>query len=126
MVPGVDKKRLKISRNLFNKMIFYNHIEFNTHTLIKKVFTMATILIIDDAEDMRESLHALLEEMHYSVETAPNGNEALEIYKKNPVDLVITDLIMPEKDGVETIIELQKINPEVKVIAISGGGQISG
>ena len=87
---------------------------------------MATILLIDDSEEMRESIHDILEEMQYSVKTASNGVEALEIYKKEPIDLVITDLLMPEKDGVETIIELQRINPAVKIIAISGGGLISG
>ena len=87
---------------------------------------MSTILLIDDSKEIRDSIHDFLEEMEYHVKTASNGVEALKIYKKESIDLVITDLLMPEKDGVETIIELKKINPTVKVIAISGGGQISG
>jgi len=55
---------------------------------------------------------------------AADGIEGLEIYRQEPTDLVITDLIMPEKEGIETIIELKRDFPEVKIIAMSGGGRI--
>ena len=58
----------------------------------------------------------------YEVFTAENGKEAMTIYKNNPVDIVITDILMPEKDGEEMILEMKNSNPAVKIIAISGGG----
>lgn len=87
---------------------------------------MACILVVDDEEVMRELVKDLLEDEGYDVLTASDGNEALEMFKKNRVDVVLTDLIMPNKDGEEEILELRKISPDVKIIVMSGGGQISG
>ncbi len=86
---------------------------------------MARILIIDDDVQMRSRLRQMLEREGYEVEEANNGKVALRAYKENPADLVITDIIMPEKEGLEIIRELRKDYPDVKVIAISGGGHIS-
>ncbi len=86
---------------------------------------MAHILIIDDDVQMRSMLRQMLEREGYEVEEANNGKVALRAYKENPADLVITDIIMPEKEGLEIIRELRKDYPDVKVIAISGGGHIS-
>ena len=86
---------------------------------------MARILIIDDEKDFLEYLKDLLVDEGYEIITALNGIEAIELYKKKPVDIVITDLLMPEKDGEETILELQGINPQVKIVVITGGGDIS-
>lgn len=58
----------------------------------------------------------------YEVEMAENGIEAINKYRENPADLVVTDIIMPEKEGIETIIELKRDYPQVKIIALSGGG----
>ena len=81
---------------------------------------MARILVIEDDEQVREVLRKMLEGAGYDVEDAPDGVEGVQTYKEDPADLVITDLIMPEKDGVETIRELQRDYPDVKVIAITG------
>ena len=59
-----------------------------------------------------------------SIDEATNGNEAIESQTADPFDLIITDLLMPEKQGVEAIIELKRDYPDLKIIAISGGGQI--
>lgn len=83
---------------------------------------MAKILIIDD-DDVREMLRELLERKNYEVVVASNGLEGVDLYRQDPTDLVITDIIMPEKDGVDTIYELGKEFPLLKVIAISGGGR---
>lgn len=83
---------------------------------------MPQILIIDDEKIMRQFFRRLLENEGYDVIEAKNGNEGIEQYQKNKVSLVVTDLIMPEKEGIETIKELKKLFPEVKIIAISGGG----
>ncbi len=81
---------------------------------------MARILVIEDDEQVREVLRKMLEGAGYDVEDAPDGVEGVQTYKEDPADLVITDLFMPEKDGVETIRELQRDYPDVKVIAITG------
>jgi CheY-like chemotaxis protein len=81
---------------------------------------MYRILVIDDDEDMRSLLQAMLRK--YSVLQAANGREGMEVFRTHAPDLVITDLIMPEKEGIETIVELRREQPEAKIIAISGGG----
>ncbi|KAA3657385.1 MAG: response regulator [Calditrichaeota bacterium] len=83
---------------------------------------MQRILIIEDDEDIRIMLQKILEREHYETEVASNGKEGLELYKATPFDLVITDIVMPEKEGIETITELRKMQPDVKIIAMSGGG----
>ena len=83
---------------------------------------MVDILVIEDDEAVRFSLHTALEAMGHAVDTAVNGVEGVNMCEAKEYDLVITDLIMPEKDGVETILELKISNPSLKVVAISGGG----
>jgi len=84
---------------------------------------MKNILVIDDDNDFRKMLCARLEKSGYEVDGVENGKKGVKCYQKKPVNLVITDIIMPEKEGMETILELRKINPSVKIIAISGGGR---
>lgn len=84
---------------------------------------MARILIIDDEQPIRMMLRMMLESEGHTVTEAADGTEGIKLFRQDPQDLVITDLIMPEKEGIETIMELRKDYPEVKVIAISGGGR---
>ena len=84
---------------------------------------MHKILVIDDNEDFRHTLIDLLELEGYEVIGAADGIEGVNLYRQNPVELVITDLIMPNKEGIETIQELCRDYPDVKIIAISGGGR---
>jgi len=83
---------------------------------------MARILIIDDEPQIRSMLKLMLERDGYEVVEAPDGVEGIKVYRQNPADLIITDLIMPNKDGIGMIIELKKEFPDVKIIAMSGGG----
>ncbi len=83
---------------------------------------MERILIIDDEQQIRSMLRLMLERDGYEVVEAPDGIEGIKAYRQKPADLVITDLIMPNKDGIGMIIELQKEFPDVKIIAMSGGG----
>ena len=83
---------------------------------------MARILIIDDETQVRSMLRLMLEREGYEVVEAPDGIEGIKAYRQNPADLILTDLIMPNKDGIGMIIELQKEFPDVKIIAMSGGG----
>jgi len=85
---------------------------------------MRKVLIIDDESSIRKFLRKLIEKGNYQVIEAENGNQGIEAYKKNRPDLIITDLIMPEKDGLETIEEIKILNPDVKIIGISGGGTL--
>ena len=85
---------------------------------------MKRILIVDDDEPLRRLLSQALARAGYAVITAENGVAALRLYREEPVELVITDLIMPEKEGFETIMELRRIEPNLKIIAISGGGRV--
>ncbi len=85
---------------------------------------MPRILIIDDDIQILNMLRQTLERKGYEVAVAPDGKEGLRIYRENPSDLIVTDLLMPEKEGIETIAELRRDFPDVKIIAISGGGRL--
>lgn len=80
------------------------------------------ILVIDDDPFMRDVLDQTLTRAGYEVTLADNGDDGLQKFAQaDTIDLVITDLIMPKKEGVETIAELKRTSPEIKIIAISGG-----
>ncbi len=85
---------------------------------------MAKILVFDDEPSILLMLKKLLEKSGHEVEVALNGKEGMTLFEKNKPDLLITDIIMPEKEGLETIYELRRSHPELKIIAISGGGRI--
>jgi DNA-binding NtrC family response regulator len=86
---------------------------------------MKKILIIDDETHILLMLKKMLERAGYEIDLAANGNEGLYLFKSAPSDLVITDIIMPEKEGLETIREMKRMQPGLKIIAMSGGGKIS-
>jgi len=81
---------------------------------------MATILVIDDHESLRTLLRIMLEWAGHEVMEAPNGRLGLAVYREKPADLVITDIDMPEMNGLDLILELTRAFLDVKVIAISG------
>ena len=82
---------------------------------------MSRILVIDDEDQIRAMLREALELSGHEVLEARDGKEGIRVYQKQPADLVITDILMPEKEGLECILELRRIDPAVRVIAISGG-----
>lgn len=84
---------------------------------------MYSILIIEDDEFVMNMLKQTFERAGYEVGTASNGRIGIQLYKCKPFDVVITDLIMPDMEGIETILKLRADYPDVKVIAISGGGR---
>lgn len=86
---------------------------------------MQRILIIDDEPHILLMLKKMLERTGYEIDLASNGKEGLDLFTRKPSDLVITDIIMPEKEGLETIREMKRMLPELKIIAMSGGGKIS-
>ncbi len=82
---------------------------------------MTSILIIDDEVQIRTVLLKCLEYDGYQVVGAPNGKVGMELFRDEPFDLVVTDIVMPEREGIEIIMELRQYFPETKIIAISGG-----
>lgn len=85
---------------------------------------MKRILIIDDEPSILQFLRAILEDLGYEVVEALNGEEGMRLFQKGRFDLVITDMVMPVKDGLSTIMELMDREPELPVIAMSGGGAV--
>ena len=86
---------------------------------------MAHILLADDNADILSLQSTLLRDAGHEVTTASTGREALQQARIRPFDLVITDIVMPEGDGIETIVEVRRRHPGTKIIAISGGGRMS-
>ncbi|SDU25398.1 Response regulator receiver domain-containing protein [Verrucomicrobium sp. GAS474] len=84
---------------------------------------MAKILIIEDEAPFRTVLVRVLQEKGHTVTEAPDGTDALRLCQAHAFDLMITDLIMPNKEGIETIIEVRKHLPTLPIIAMSGGGR---
>lgn len=83
------------------------------------------VLVVDDNEDMRAFMKIVLEQAGFEAELAPDGERALDLQRRNPADVLITDIFMPVSDGIETIERFKSEFPRTKVIAMSGGGQIS-
>jgi len=86
---------------------------------------MARIIVIDDEKDVRDVLKEVLERAGFDVEIAANGDDGLELLGNKGADVVITDIIMPGKNGVETVHEIRKNFPNTRVIVISGGGNVT-
>ena len=84
---------------------------------------MTKILLVDDDDAFAEMTQKVLTACGYAVVRARNGKEALQLYDPQTVSLVLTDLIMPEMDGMELIVKLEQLDPAVRVIAMSGGGR---
>jgi len=84
---------------------------------------MARILLIDDDDSLRETLHLALVGFGHVVVEASNGKEGLKILSEANPDLLITDIVMPEMEGLELVMKMRTIRPQLKIIAISGAGQ---
>jgi CheY-like chemotaxis protein len=82
------------------------------------------ILVVDDNPDMRESLKALLERAGYAVSLARHGDEALEVQRRSPAEVLLTDLFMPDREGIETIASFRERYPHIGIIAMSGDASI--
>lgn len=80
------------------------------------------ILVVDDDAQLRDLMRRMLELGGFEAVEAGDGDEALKRLRQQPVSLVITDILMPNREGLETIIELRRLQPEVPIIAMSGGG----
>jgi CheY-like chemotaxis protein len=86
------------------------------------VAALRRLLVVDDNEDMRQSMKRLLEHLGYEVRVASNGRHALEMQREAASDVLISDIFMPDTDGLETIKQFREAFPGMKIIAMSGGG----
>lgn len=84
------------------------------------------ILVVDDNADMRCAVAAMLEHAGFCASHAADGNAAVRLQAANPAHVLVTDLLMPEKDGIETIAHFRRDFPDVRIIAMSGGGKARG
>jgi CheY-like chemotaxis protein len=84
------------------------------------------ILVIDDEAAIRQLVRRILERAGHSVIEAPNGRKGISLLRERQVDLVITDILMPEVEGIETILEIRRQFPSTRILAISGGGSVKG
>ncbi|HLP15984.1 MAG TPA: response regulator [Bacteroidota bacterium] len=85
---------------------------------------MAKILVIDDDEIVNDMIVQLLAEAGYEVCGASDGVHGMKLFEASPFDLIITDIVMPEKEGIETILAIRAKSKTVPIIAISGGGKL--
>ena len=81
------------------------------------------MLLIDDDPDFRRPLELAIRRAGFDLRVADNGREALRILQENPVDVLVTDIIMPEMEGIELILKLRRLHSELPVIAMSAGGR---
>lgn len=87
---------------------------------------MPSILVVDDEPQIRRLVRETLEQAGYHVTEACDGKEALQQYRLAPADLVIMDILMPNQDGLETIVALRREFPDLKVMVITGGSDMIG
>ena len=85
---------------------------------------MKRILVIEDDDSVRKLIRRILEGAGYTVLEAPDGVQGVQTYREQRPDLVLTDIFMPGKEGLETILELGLLDLEVRIIAVSGGGNM--
>lgn len=87
---------------------------------------MSSVLVVDDEEQVRQLIRETLERAGHHVWEARDGKEALLLFRQSHADLVIMDILMPDQDGLESIVSLRREYPKVKVIAITGGTDMIG
>ena len=83
---------------------------------------MALILVIDDDDNIRRMVRRILEAAGHETVEGTGGNQGTRLFAERKPDLVITDIVMPDKEGIETILDIRKIDSDAKIIAVSGGG----
>jgi DNA-binding response OmpR family regulator len=86
---------------------------------------MARVLVIEDNRDLRELMQVILQHAGYDVELASDGQIGMKVQRERPADLVVTDIFMPNQDGIETIAKFREEYPDLKVIVMSGDGKLA-
>jgi CheY-like chemotaxis protein len=101
----------------------YDHMQTDRPTGVSAAHN---VLVIDDDAIARATVRAILEDAGYRVTCAENGRQGLKAFRESRPDVVVTDIVMPDKEGLETIVELRALWPNGPIIAISGGGRTGG
>jgi CheY-like chemotaxis protein len=112
-------RQLYLRRQILNYQILSNQ---NRHEI---EINMAHILLVDDDENFRTMLRITLQRLGHQITEATDGSMAIKLHAQNNYDAVMMDLIMPDKEGMETIVEMRKDHPDTKIIAMSGGGRMN-
>lgn len=86
---------------------------------------MIRIMVVDDDEAFRQTVCELLAEGDFEILSAESGTQLFTVLKKQSVDIVLTDIVMPDEDGLEIVRKIKKMNPAPKIVAMSGGGRIA-
>ena len=119
-----DENRKSAVRTLHPSCAFRSVLEYIVSIRARRTpYKLRKLLVIDDDLRLLASYRDLLSPYGFEVLTAPDGGKGLQACAQNGVDLVITDLFMPEKEGCETIVELRRAWPAIKIIAVSGGSK---
>jgi len=87
---------------------------------------MANIVVVDDDPGLRGAIRKILERGGHTIREAEDGDKGVRLVEREAPDLVVTDLLMPKKEGIETIMELRERFPKVRILAISGAGTLDG
>ena len=87
---------------------------------------MSSILVVDDEQPVCDMIKDMLEPAGYDVTATLSADQAFSIFKESSRDLLITDMVMPDTTGIDLIMKIKEISPDVKILAISGGGGING
>jgi CheY-like chemotaxis protein len=118
---GLSEEGVAFLQKPFNAELLAGRV----HEVLRNKPADKTLLVVDDDPAVRALFHQFLLRTGFRVMEAANGSQALAAVRQGGVDLVITDLVMPEKEGIETIVEIHKNYPEVKIVAVSGafGGE---
>ena len=119
---GLAEDRSALARKPISKSSIGDDVKYQNDCAPDGLARTPRILIIDDDTDFRGMLRQLLQKGGYEVIEAADGNEGLQRQFNSPCDLIISDVIMPEKEGIDTVMEIRKKFPEAKIIMISGGG----
>src|SRR5665213_86977 len=115
----------RIQSETLNPVLIIGWLHFrNPLRSVKGYVSMPKILVIDDDVMVRNTISKVLRHCGFEVIVAEDGVRGLASFRRDRPDLVITDIIMPEKEGIETIIEMRREHPDTKIIAVSGGGRI--
>lgn len=93
---------------------------------MRRARNMGRVLVIDDDPLIRQTIRFALEEAGFCVDEAESGVDGCRAAADGDFDLMITDILMPDKDGIETIIEVKRTRPDLQILAMSGGGKIDG